>query len=62
MKVEFELDGYFPQMVQALKENMNLESDDNNICKTLVESWLIDHQTCFKKEYDKIIKELTKKK
>lgn len=51
MKISFELQGWFPEMLKALKENRKMDSDYNSICKVLVESWLLDHQDSFQKEY-----------
>lgn len=55
MKIEIELDGWFPEMLQALKENRNSESSDSDVCSTIVKSWLLDHEKSFKKEYKELI-------
>jgi len=55
MKVEIELDGWFPEMLQALKKNRKSESDDKAVCSMIIKSWLLDHQDSFKKEYTELI-------
>ncbi len=54
MKVEFELEGWFPEMVKALKQNRQSTSDYSRLCKTMIESWLIEHEDSFKEEFEKL--------
>ena len=56
MKIEFELEGWFPVMVKALKKNRNMDSDYSELCKVLVESWLMDNELSFKEEYEMLKK------
>lgn len=55
MKVEIELEGWFPEMLQALRKNRNFESDDKALCSVIIKSWLLDHQDSFQKEYAELI-------
>lgn len=55
MKIEIELDGWFPEMLRALKENRKSTSSDSEVCSTLVKSWLLDHEESFSKEYAEIL-------
>lgn len=55
-KLTIQLDGWFPEMLQALKKNRKMDSDYNAICKVIVESWLLDNQKSFEKEYAELIK------
>lgn len=52
MKIEFELEGWFPEMVMALKEDRKSTSDYSSLCKAMVESWLIEHEESFKKQFE----------
>lgn len=51
MKISFELSGWYPQMLQALKENRKMDSNYNDIAKVLVEIWLQENEESFKKEF-----------
>ena len=54
MKINTELNGWFPEMVMALKKNRGMDSDYNAICKAIIESWLIDNEESFKKEFEEL--------
>lgn len=58
MKIEFELDGWFPEMVKALKENRKSNSDYSALCKSMTESWLIDHEDSFRTEFERLKKDV----
>lgn len=57
MKIEIELDGWFPEMLQALKKNRNSTSDDSAVCSVIVKSWLLDNEKSFEKEYAEILEQ-----
>lgn len=56
MKIKFELGGWFPEMVKALKKNRKSDADYNQLCKVMVESWLIDHEESFRLEFESLKK------
>lgn len=55
MKIQFELNGWFPEMLQALKANRKMDSNYDDIAKVIVQSWLLDHQESFQKEYAELL-------
>ena len=52
MEIKFELSGWYPEMVKALKENRKMDADYSAICKVLVEIWLGDNEDSFKEEFE----------
>ncbi len=54
MKIKLELSGWYPEMVKALKENRKMDASFSDICKVLIESWLIDNEDTFKEEFERL--------
>lgn len=54
MKLTFELSGWYPEMLQALKENRKMDASYDDIAKVLVESWLQDNEESFKEEFNNL--------